>query len=240
MSPKTPACYINQEVLDASCWTCDVTSTFLWHKTPFLIQSRTLCTVAFDRQTARQLDKITCQISKTFLRTKVNYYLFYCIHLGQFLDWNNACISYNLIWYPTNIISLHGRHPMTLHLCSAHSLLHVTAFWLKSCNTCKHACGKSYKWSVQELISMHSDVQTQNTDAVTGHSWLCADMGCAIHGVEIQTSKHHCCVSCSGSGNGHCACYWHPEVIELEIHEYVILNIQYNFSILLSNTKRHA
>lgn len=121
-------------------------------------------------------------------------------------------------------------------VCALRSLLHVAAFWLRSSNTCGRAGGKFYKRFVWELISVHSDAQTQNTDAMTGRSRLCTNVGCAFHSVEIQTWEHYHCVSCPDCRHRHCACslltFWSNWIIDPWIP-----NIPQNNKILLEIAK---
>ena len=140
----------------------------------------------------------------------------YSIHLGHVSDW----------WLPwfslkSPLFKKQRRIETTFGfgLRSVLSLLHVTAFWRKSCNTCDHACEQFYMRFVCELITMQSP-------------W------------NEMTSKHANIASvgraqAGGTGIVH-ALYWHPEVTELELHEYWIL---YNTTASLysyCNTEGHA
>lgn len=116
-----------------------------------------------------------------------------------------------LVWYLPNTAALcrsmktetQTEKPLAM-VYAPHFLLRVSAFWLRSCNTCDRTGGTFYKGFVWEAISF--TFRHGNTDAMTGCNWPRSKVGCVFHSVEIQTWEHYHCVSCPGSGYRRCAC----------------------------------
>jgi len=72
----------------------------------------------------------------------------------------------------------------------------------------------------RDLRDSSFHLQTQNADVTTGHSWLCADVGCAFpHCGHPNIDTGWCTQACSTAFVD--VLCWHSTVTKLDIHEYL-------------------